>query len=103
MTGFAGQIGSIYVSEEALAQNLTFVGNTGWIEEDTFENSGDFRQNLIGSGLTLQAPTGGSHHVNRVPTADKAESPKTTDAGIALYAATALLSLTGMAYTKKRK
>lgn len=103
MTGFTGQIGSIYVSEEALAQNLTFVGNTGWIEEDTFENSGDFRQNLTGSGLTLQAPTGGSHHVNRVPTADKAESPKTTDAGIALYAATALLSLTGMAYTKKRK
>lgn len=103
MTGFIGQIGSIYVSEEALAQNLTFVGDTGWIEEDTFENSGDFRQNLTGSGLTLQAPTGGSHHVNHVPTADKAESPKTADVGIILYAATALLSLTGMIYTKKRK
>lgn len=103
MTGFIGQIGSIYVSEEALAQNLTFIGNTGWIEDGTFENSGDFRQNLTGSGLTLQAPTGGSHHVNRVPTADKAESPKTADAGITLYAVTALLSLTGMAYTKKRK
>lgn len=103
MTGFTGQIDSIYVSEEALAQNLTFVGNTGWIEDATFENSGDFRQNLTGSGLTLQAPTSGSHHVNRVTTADKAESPKTFDMGTTLYAATALLSLTGLAYVKKRK
>lgn len=45
--------------------------------------------------------TGGGGH--RVTTAVKADSPATFDAGIALYGALAISSLTGMAYVGKKK
>ena len=51
-----------------------------------------------------QKPSSGYYYKTPAATADEAKgSPKTFDAGVALYAAMALASLTGLAYTAKKR
>ena len=63
----------------------------------------DFSPFVVDCSAASNSGSGSSGGGHRVTTAVKADSPATFDAGIALYGALAISSLTGMAYVGKKK
>ncbi len=78
----------------------TFYGQ--YTEYGVYFEVSDFSPFVVdcSAGSNSSSSGGGGH---RVTTAVKADSPATFDAGIALYGALAISSLTGMAYVGKKK
>ena len=59
-----------------------------------------FIKTITPTGQITPPATGGYYYS---PSADGSASPKTTDAGMALYAAAALLSTAGLAWSGRRR
>lgn len=93
--------------------NLTMSGNTvastvnttQGVKNGTVYGTSDVVTGQVSAGVTVQQSTGGYYYHPTTDTkADETKgSPKTFDAGIGIYAVTAVLSVTGMAWTAKKR
>ena len=93
--------------------NLTMSGNTvastvnttQGVKNGTVYGTSDVVTGQVSAGVTVQQSTGGYYYHPTTDTkADETKgSPKTFDAGVGIYAVTAVLSVTGMAWTAKRR
>ena len=62
-----------------------------------------FRNMSVGAGVPDAAPRYYYHPTTDTKADDTKGSPKTFDAGVGIYAVTAVLSVTGMAWTAKKR
>ena len=93
--------------------NLTMSGNTvastvnttQGVKNGTVYGTSDVVTGQVSAGVTVQQSTGGYYYHPTTDTkADETKgSPKTFDAGIGIYAVTAVLSVTGMAWVGKKR
>ena len=93
--------------------NLTMSGNTvastvnttQGVKNGTVYGTSDVVTGQVSAGVTVQQSTGGYYYHPTTDTkADETKgSPKTIDAGGGLYAVTAVLSVTGMAWVGKKR
>ena len=93
--------------------NLTMSGNTvastvnttQGVKNGTVYGTSDVVTGQVSAGVTVQQSTGGYYYHPTTDTkADETKgSPKTFDAGVGIYAVTAVLSVTGMAWTAKKR
>ena len=93
--------------------NLTMSGNTvastvnttQGVKNGTVYGISDVVTGQVSAGVTVQQSTGGYYYHPTTDTkADETKgSPKTFDAGIGIYAVTAVLSVTGMAWVGKKR
>ena len=93
--------------------NLTMSGNTvastvnttQGVKNGTVYGTSDVVTGQVSAGVTVQQSTGGYYYHPTTDTkADEAKgSPKTFDAGVGIYAVTAVLSVTGMAWVGKKR
>ena len=105
-TPVASNNGTYYVGEETIqnAANNLSAGQQLKIEKGAVTiNGAEYR---AGGNATYTKPSSGGYYYH--PTTDtKADdtkgSPKTFDAGVGIYAVTAVLSVTGMAWTAKKR
>ena len=84
------------------------VDTTKGVKADkVFANDAKVVSDAIASGVTVQQPSSGGYYYYDPGTDTKADetkgSPKTFDAGIGIYAVTAVLSVTGMAWVGKKR
>lgn len=93
--------------------NLTMSGNTvastvnttQGVKNGTVYGTSDVVTGQVSAGVTVQQSTGGYYYHPTTDTkADETKgSPKTFDAGVGIYAVTAVLSVTGMAWIGKKR
>lgn len=93
--------------------NLTMSGNTvastvnttQGVKNGTVYGTSDVVTGQVSAGVTVQQSTGGYYYHPTTDTkADETKgSPKTFDAGVGIYAVTAVLSVTGMAWVGKKR
>ena len=93
--------------------NLTMNGNTvastvnttQGVKNGTVYGTSDVVTGQVSAGVTVQQSTGGYYYHPTTDTkADETKgSPKTFDAGVGIYAVTAVLSVTGMAWVGKKR
>ena len=93
--------------------NLTMSGNTvastvnttQGVKDGTVYGTSDVVTGQVSAGVTVQQSTGGYYYHPTTDTkADETKgSPKTFDAGVGIYAVTAVLSVTGMAWVGKKR
>ena len=93
--------------------NLTMSGNTvastvnttQGVKNGTVYGISDVVTGQVSAGVTVQQSTGGYYYHPTTDTkADETKgSPKTFDAGVGIYAVTAVLSVTGMAWVGKKR
>ena len=93
--------------------NLTMSGNTvastvnttQGVKNGTVYGTSDVVTGQVSAGVTVQQSTGGYYYHPTTDTkADETKgSPKTFDAGVGIYAGTAVLSVTGMAWVGKKR
>ena len=93
--------------------NLTMSGNTvastvnttQGVKNGTVYGTSDVVTGQVSAGVTVQQSTGGYYYHPTTDTkADETKgSPKTFDAGVGIYAVTAVLSVTGMAWVGKTR
>ena len=81
------------------------VNTTQGVKNGTVYGTSDVVTGQVSAGVTVQQSTGGYYYHPTTDTkADETKgSPKTFDAGIGIYAVTAVLSVTGMAWTAKKR
>lgn len=81
------------------------VNTTQGVKNGIVYGTSDVVTGQVSAGVTVQQSTGGYYYHPTTDTkADEAKgSPKTFDAGIGIYAVTAVLSVTGMAWTAKKR
>ena len=81
------------------------VNTTQGVKNGTVYGTSDVVTGQVSAGVTVQQSTGGYYYHPTTDTkADEAKgSPKTFDAGVGIYAVTAVLSVTGMAWTAKKR
>ena len=81
------------------------VNTTQGVKNGTVYGTSDVVTGQVSAGVTVQQSTGG--YYSPPPTDTKADetkgSPKTFDAGVGIYAVTAVLSVTGMAWVGKKR
>lgn len=90
--------------------NLTMSGNTvastintkQGVKGDTVYDTSDVVAEKVSAGVTVQQPAT-RYYYNFTTTDTTKGSPKTFDAGIGIYAVTVVLSVTGMAWTAKKR
>ena len=107
-TPVASNNGTYYVGETTIqnAANNLSAGQQLKIEKGTVTING--AEYSAGGNATYTKPSSGGYYYYYYPTTDtKADdtkgSPKTFDAGVGIYAVTAVLSVTGMAWTAKKR
>ena len=93
--------------------NLTMSGNTvastvnttQGVKNGTVYGTSDVVTGQVSAGVTVQQSTGGYYYHPTTDTkADETKgSPKTFDVGVGIYAVTAVLSVTGMAWVGKKR
>lgn len=75
-----------------------------YICQVTWEGKSTLNSGVVQFSGSSQQPTGsGSYYYAPSAAEDKKDSPKTADPGVLLYAGLALASLTGLAYTAKKR
>lgn len=75
-----------------------------YICQVTWEGKSTLNSGVVQFSGSSQQPTGsGSYYYTPSAAEDKKDSPKTADPGVLLYAGLALASLTGLAYTAKKR
>lgn len=81
------------------------VNTTQGVKNGTVYGTSDVVTGQVSAGVTVQQSTGGYYYHPTTDTkADETKgSPKTFDAGIGIYAVTAVLSVTGMAWVGKKR
>ena len=81
------------------------VNTTQGVKNGTVYGTSDVVTGQVSAGVTVQQSTGGYYYHPTTDTkADETKgSPKTFDAGVGIYALTAVLSVTGMAWTAKKR
>ena len=81
------------------------VNTTQGVKNGTVYGTSDVVTGQVSAGVTVQQSTGGYYYHPTTDTkADETKgSPKTFDAGVGIYAVTAVLSVTGMAWTAKKR
>ncbi len=106
-TPVASNNGTYYVGEETIqnAANNLSAGQQLKIEKGAVTiNGAEYR---AGGNATYTKPSSGGYYYYYPTTDTKADdtkgSPKTFDAGVGIYAVTAVLSVTGMAWTAKKR
>ena len=106
-TPVASNNGTYYVGEETIqnAANNLSAGQQLKIEKGAVTiNGAEYR---AGGNATYTKPSSGGYYYYHPTTDTKADdtkgSPKTFDAGVGIYAVTAVLSVTGMAWTAKKR
>ena len=95
--------------------NLTMSGNTvastvnttQGVKDGNAYGTSDVVAEKVSAGVTVQQPSTGGYYYYDPATDTKADdtkgSPKTFDAGVGIYAVTAVLSVTGMAWVGKKR
>ena len=81
------------------------VNTTQGVKNGTVYGTSDVVTGQVSAGVTVQQSTGGYYYHPTTDTeADETKgSPKTFDAGVGIYAVTAVLSVTGMAWVGKKR
>lgn len=81
------------------------VNTTQGVKNGTVYGTSDVVTEQVSTGVTVQQSTGGYYYHPTTDTkADETKgSPKTFDAGVGIYAVTAVLSVTGMAWVGKKR
>lgn len=81
------------------------VNTTQGVKNGTVYGTSDVVTEQVSAGVTVQQSTGGYYYHPTTDTkADETKgSPKTFDAGVGIYAVTAVLSVTGMAWVGKKR
>ena len=81
------------------------VNTTQGVKNGTVYGTSDVVTGQVSAGVTVQQSTGGDYYHPTTDTkADETKgSPKTFDAGVGIYAVTAVLSVTGMAWVGKKR
>ena len=81
------------------------VNTTQGVKDGTVYGTSDVVTEQVSTGVTVQQSTGGYYYHPTTDTkADETKgSPKTFDAGVGIYAVTAVLSVTGMAWVGKKR
>ena len=81
------------------------VNTTQGVKNGTVYGTSDVVTGQVSAGVTVQQSTGGYYYHPTTDTKadDTKGSPKTFDAGIGIYAVTAVLSVTGMAWVGKKR
>ena len=81
------------------------VNTTQGVKDGTVYGTSDVVTGQVSAGVTVQQSTGGYYYHPTTDTkADETKgSPKTFDAGVGIYAVTAVLSVTGMAWVGKKR
>ena len=81
------------------------VNSTQGVKDGTVYGTSDVVTGQVSAGVTVQQSTGGYYYHPTTDTkADETKgSPKTFDAGVGIYAVTAVLSVTGMAWVGKKR
>ena len=106
-TPVASNNGTYYVGETTIqnAANNLSAGQQLKIEKGTVAINGI--EYSAGGNATYTKPSSGGYYYYHPTTDTKADgtkgSPKTFDAGVGIYAVTAVLSVTGMAWTAKKR
>ena len=106
-TPVASNNGTYYVGAETIqnAANNLSAGQQLKIEKGTVTING--AEYSAGGNATYTKPSSGGYYYYHPTTDTKADdtkgSPKTFDAGVGIYAVTAVLSVTGMAWTAKKR
>ena len=106
-TPVASNNGTYYVGETTIqnAANNLSAGQQLKIEKGTVTING--AEYSAGGNATYTKPSSGGYYYYYPTTDTKADdtkgSPKTFDAGVGIYAVTAVLSVTGMAWTAKKR
>ena len=68
-----------------------------------FIEKSNHKPSPVGGGVPETPPRYYYHPTTDTKTTDTKGSPKTFDAGVGIYAVTAVLSVTGMAWTAKKR
>ena len=81
------------------------VNTTQGVKNGTVYGTSDVVTGQVSAGVTVQQSTGGYyyHPTTDTKTDETKGSPKTFDAGVGIYAVTAVLSVTGMAWVGKKR
>ena len=80
------------------------VNTTQGVKNGTVYGTSDVVTGQVSAGVTVQQSTGYYYHPTTDTKADETKgSPKTFDAGVGIYAVTAVLSVTGMAWVGKKR
>ena len=84
---------------------VSTVNTTQGVKNGTVYGTSDVVTGQVSAGVTVQQSTGGYYYHPTTDTkADETKgSPKTFDAGVGIYAVTAVLSVTGMAWVGKKR
>ena len=81
------------------------VNTTQGVKDGIVYGTSDVVTGQVSAGVTVQQSTGGYyyHPTTDTKTDETKGSPKTFDAGVGIYAVTAVLSVTGMAWVGKKR